>query len=189
MRVCPWMHKPGAILLLVLTVTTAGYGVSRVVTSNFHTVVPGKLYRSGQMTEGQWAPYIHHYAIKSVLNLRGEHQTAAWYQDEVRTAAQLGVRHYDVHMSAIRELDAETRETILEIMRQAPTPLWIHCRSGADRSGLIAALYLVALEGQRAETAGQQLSLFYGHFPYLWSRSRAMDRSFWRYVGHQSLSQ
>ena len=82
---------------------------SRVATGNFHTVVPGTLYRSGQLTEGQWAAYIHHYGIKSVLNLRGAHRASAWYQGEVRTAAQHGVAHYDVHMSAIRELDPGTR--------------------------------------------------------------------------------
>jgi hypothetical protein len=71
----------------VLTLLTAGYVGSRVATGNFHTVVPGTLYRSGQLTASQWAAVIHHYRIKSVLNLRGAHQTAAWYQDEVHTAA------------------------------------------------------------------------------------------------------
>ena len=80
-----------------------------------------------------------------------------------------------------------TLETILAMMRQAPKPLVIHCRSGADRSGLIAALYLFTIEGKRAETAAQQLSLFYGHFPYLWSRSGAMDHSFWLYAGRSVL--
>src|SRR5215475_126402 len=187
MRGCPWRKKPEAMLLCVLTVMTTGYVGHRVDTGNFQTVVPGEVYRSGQLTEGQWATYLQKYAIKSLLNLRGEHREAGWYQGEVRTAARLGVTHYDVKMSAIRELDHEMVETILAIIRQASTPLWIHCRSGADRSGLIASLYLFAIEGQRAEVAAQQLSIFYGHFPYLWSRSGAMDRSFWRYAGRQSL--
>jgi protein tyrosine/serine phosphatase len=47
----------------------------------------------------------------------------------------------------------------LAMLRQAPKPLWIHCPSGADRTGLVAALYLFAIEGQRAQAAAQQLSL------------------------------
>jgi protein tyrosine/serine phosphatase len=180
------MKKPGVIILLVLTIITTGYVWYRVATRNFHTVVPGTVYRAGQMTEGQWAASIQQHAIKSLLNLRGEHRGAGWYQGEIRTAAQFGVTHYDVKISAIREVDTGTLETILAILRQASKPLLIHCRSGADRSGLIAALYLFAIEGQRAEHAVQQLSLFYGHFPYLWSQSGAMDRSFWRYVGAQA---
>jgi protein tyrosine/serine phosphatase len=186
MRGCPWITQPGVILLCVLTAMTTGYVWHWVDTGNVQTVVLGQVYRSGQLTEDQWAAYLQQYAIKSLLNLRGEHRGAGWYQGEVRAAAQLGVTHYDVHMSAIREVDTKTLKTILAILRQAPKPLWIHCLSGADRSGLIAALYLFAIEGQRAETAAQQLSLFYGHFPYLWSRSGAMDRSFWRYVGPQA---
>jgi protein tyrosine/serine phosphatase len=186
MRGYPWITKSAVMLLCVLTVMTTSYVWHRVDTGNFHAIVPGKVYRSGQMTEGQWAAYLQQYAIKSLLNLRGEHQGADWYQGEVRTAAQLGVTHYDVKLSATREVDRGTLETILTILRQAPKPLLIHCLSGADRSGLIASLYLFAIEGQRAEAAAQQLSMFYGHFPYLFSRSGAMDRSFWRYAGRHS---
>jgi hypothetical protein len=46
----------------VLTVLTTGYVWHRVDTGNFHAVVPGKVYRSGQMSEGQWAAYIQKYA-------------------------------------------------------------------------------------------------------------------------------
>ena len=114
--------------------------------------------------------------------MRGERRASGWYQDEVRAAATRGVTHYDVSLSAIREIDPGQLETILALMRQAAKPLLIHCQSGADRSGLVAALYLFAIAGQRAEVAAQQLSLFYGHFPYLFSRTGAMDRSFWRYA-------
>jgi hypothetical protein len=62
--------------------------VYRVDTSNFHTVLPGKVYRSGQMTEGQWAVYLQKYAIRSVLNLREEPRASGWYQGKVHAAAQ-----------------------------------------------------------------------------------------------------
>jgi hypothetical protein len=58
----------------------------------------------------------------------------------------------------------------------------IHCRGGADRSGLVAALCLFVDEGTSAKDADRQLSILYGHFPYLWSRTGAMDRSFWAFV-------
>ena len=130
----------------------------------------------------QWADYLQKYAIKSLLNLRGEHRASRWYQEERHAAEALGVTHYDVQISANREVDTSTLDTILAIMRQAPKPLLIHCQAGADRSGLIAGVYLFSIEGQPAATASRQLSLLYGHFPYLLSRTGAMDRSFWRYV-------
>jgi protein tyrosine/serine phosphatase len=54
----------------------------------------------------------------------------------------------------------------------------IHCQSGADRTGLVAAIYEYAVAARPAEEAEEQLSLRYGHVPYLWSRTGAMDRSF-----------
>jgi len=185
-RVYTWMKKPGGIILLALVVHTSGYVLYRVETGNFHTVVPGKVYRSGQMDEVQWIDYMQKYVIKSVLNLRGEHRASPWYQQEIHVAEQLGIAHYNFDLSASREVDNATLETILGVMRQAPKPILIHCQAGADRSGLIAAVYLFAIEGQLAEAAAHQLSLIYGHFPYLRSETGAMDRSSWRYVGNRS---
>jgi protein tyrosine/serine phosphatase len=181
-----WLKKPGVIILLALIVNTSGYVLYRVETGNFYTVLPGKIYRSGQMDEAQWVDYIQKYAIKSLLNLRGEHRASRWYQQERRVVEKLRIAHYDFGLSASREVDDETLETILGIMRQAPKPILIHCQAGADRTSLIAALYLFAIEGQLAEVASHQLSLIYGHFPYLLSGTGAMDRSFWRYVGSRS---
>jgi protein tyrosine/serine phosphatase len=180
------MKKPWAIILFVLGVNTSGYVLYRVETGNFHVVSLGKVYRSGQMDEAQWTDYIQKYAIKSLLNLRGEHHSSPWYQQEIRVAEKLGVTHYDVKISANREVDNETLDAILATMRQAPKPILVHCQAGADRSSLIAAVYLFAVEGQLAEAATNQFSLLYGHFPYLLSRTGAMDRSFWRYVGNRS---
>jgi protein tyrosine/serine phosphatase len=185
-RVSTWMKKSRILILLALVVHISGYVVYRVETSNFQTVVPGKVYRSGQLDEAQWMDYIHKYAIKSVLNLRGEHRASPWYQQEIRVAEHLGIAHYNFRLSASRDVDNDTLETILGTMRQAPKPMLIHCMSGSDRSGLIAAVYLFAIEGQLAEAAAHQLSLIYGHFPYLLSTTGAMDRSFWRYVGSRS---
>jgi hypothetical protein len=68
MRGCPWRKKPRAMLLGVLTVMITGYVGYRVDTGNFQIVVPGKVYRSGQLTEGQWVSHLQKYAIKSLLN-------------------------------------------------------------------------------------------------------------------------
>jgi protein tyrosine/serine phosphatase len=71
---------------------------------------------------------------------------------------------------------------LLAIMRRAPKPLLVHCKSGADRTGLVSALYRFAIEGKGADEADRQLTVLYGHFPYLASRTRAMDDSFWAFV-------
>ena len=64
---------------------------------------------------------------------------------------------------------------ISALLRSAPKPVLIHCQSGADRSGLVAALYEYTIAARPLEEAQEQLSLLFGHFPYLWSRTGAMD--------------
>jgi len=149
---------------------------------NLHAVSAAILYRSAQLNTAETRSAVARYGIKSVLNLRGAHQGAAWYDDEVAAARELGLAHYDYALSSRRFVGAEQIGEILDIVRRAPKPLLIHCKSGADRSGLIAAVYRYVEGGASAAEADRELSLAYGHFPYLTSRSGAMDDSFWAFV-------
>jgi len=58
MRWYRWMKKPVVLIVFVLRINTSGYALYRVETSNFSTVSPGTVYRSGQMDEAQWTDYI-----------------------------------------------------------------------------------------------------------------------------------
>jgi protein tyrosine/serine phosphatase len=77
-------------------------------------------------------------------------------------------------LSANTELDLKQVADLVEALRDAPKPLLIHCRAGSDRTGLASALY-VASHGGTYRDACEQLSLYYGHFPYFGSKSVAMD--------------
>ncbi|HEY8871505.1 MAG TPA: dual specificity protein phosphatase family protein [Stellaceae bacterium] len=149
---------------------------------NLHAVSAGILYRSAQLskTETRWA--MREYGIKSILNLRGANAGSPWYDDEIAASGELGLAHFDYPLSAKRFVTGREIAEILDIVRKAPKPLLIHCKSGADRSGLVAALYRFAETGASAAEADRELSLVYGHFPYLTSRSGAMDDSFWAFV-------
>jgi protein tyrosine phosphatase (PTP) superfamily phosphohydrolase (DUF442 family) len=179
-----WLKRSVLSVALILGLQISGYWMYREFTGNFHTVSEGKIYRSAQLREDQWTEYIKKYHIKSILNLRGENKGSSWYLQEVHMAEAFGVKHYDVGISANHEVSDENIERILGLIREAPKPLLIHCKYGTDRSGLMAAVYRYKIEGLSAEGAVRQLSLVYGHFPYLLSTSGAMDRSFWRYVDH-----
>ncbi len=124
--------------------------------------------------------------LRTVINLRGANETSPWYQDEMRESERLGLKHFDFGLSANQEVSDEEIDRILETIRQAPKPVLIHCKSGADRTGLISALYLYREEQKSAESAAGELTIWGGHFPYLfWRKTGAMDVSFERYVrGH-----
>jgi len=170
--------------------TLAGlYALYLIATHNGHVVSTGKVYRSNQMQQATLARLVHEYGIKTIVNLRGADLRATWYRNETNESQRLGVKHLDFALSATRETTDEQVDEILTALNCAPKPVLIHCRSGADRAGLISALYLYSLEGKSPEVAGRQLSILCGHVPsFLGTGSSAMDRSYRRYIRDHTLS-
>jgi protein tyrosine/serine phosphatase len=148
------------------------------LTGNFAVVVPGELYRSNQPTSARLQDYAIRYEIRTVVNLRGHDDKAGWYREEAAAARRLGIELIDFPMQADRRIDAKTATELAAILRDAPRPILIHCRSGADRTGLASVIYLSRVARADEETAERQLSLRYGHIaiPFL-SPTYAMDES------------
>lgn len=176
MRRSKFFGAVGAILVLPAA-AGAWAGVLRW-SGNVHEVEPGELYRSAQLGPDQLKDVIDQHNIRTVVNLRGGAPGRDWYDKEVSASRNASVRHYDVSLSAKRQPDAATLASLREILRQAPRPLLIHCNGGADRSGLAAAIYELEIKGRTADDAAKQLTFWYGHFPWLGSKSNAMDQSF-----------
>jgi protein tyrosine/serine phosphatase len=168
--------------LLALALALGGYAGYALATDNFHTVVPGQVYRSGQMDAGGFSHCIQRYGIKSILNLRGENPATSWHQAEIATAEKLNVVHYDRSLGSGTPLTLEQMDDLVNLLRQAPKPVLIHCNGGADRSGLVSALYCFAIDGEKPEQADKQLTIWYGHVPFIRPKVIAMDNSFWCYV-------
>ncbi|MGO8675988.1 MAG: dual specificity protein phosphatase family protein [Limisphaerales bacterium] len=170
------------VTLLILVVALSAYVVDTIYHANFHVIANGEAYRSGQMNAEQLASVIQKYGIKSILNLRGENRTTSWHQTEIATAARLNVVHYDRSLGSGTALTLEQMDDLVTLLRNAPKPVLIHCYGGADRSGLVSALYLYAIEHQKPDVADKELSIWYGHVPLIRPKVIAMDDSFWRYV-------
>jgi protein tyrosine/serine phosphatase len=133
----------------------------RTVWTNFHAVAPGVLYRSNHPTPGNLRRFVREKGIKTVINLRG---VAGNGSDALsREAARvLGLDFIDL---AVRSAAAPPRETVLELMRLYRTmrrPGLVHCKSGADRAGFAAAVFLL-MEGASVAQARAQMRLRFGH--------------------------
>lgn len=164
--------------LTAISATYAAYCGILIWSGNFHTIRPNEAYRSSQLTGAEFAAEIERHHIRSILNLRGPNPGDGWYRDELAASQAGGVAHYDVGISAEQAVPPEKIEKILAVLRDAPKPILIHCMSGADRAGFASALYRYAITGENPEEAKEELSLLYGHFPYLTSKTDAMDKSF-----------
>lgn len=171
----------GAIGIILFVIAAAsGWALELQLTGNVHVVDPGRLYRSAQLNGDALSDVLAQYGIRSVINLRGRSPGEWWYDDELKVTASHGSAHFDVGMGATSEPDAKVIFRLMIVLRTAPRPILVHCASGADRSGLAAALYERFIKGQPADVAAEQLTFRYGHFPWLGSGTIAMDNAFWR---------
>lgn len=161
-----------------LMVVAGGFYAHMLWTTNLHPVIAGELYRSSQPSATNIAEFQKQYGIKTIINLRGYNSGHHWYDKEVAEAKELNIDHIDFHMSSGRELTQAQAAQLVEIMRDAPKPILIHCQAGADRTGLASALYLAAIAKTNEATAEGQMSIIYGHLPFSFTRAYAMDRTF-----------
>ena len=159
-RVEKWILRA----LLALAVIWSGYYIYEVVLGpNFHEVVPGQVYRSAQPDASHLREWRREHGIKTVVNLRGEDYPDEHRIVERRTAKEHGMQVVDVRLSAMHLPSTHWMIRLADVLETAPRPLLIHCRSGADRTGLASAMAAMAIGGQDYDTAIDQMAPRYGH--------------------------
>jgi protein tyrosine/serine phosphatase len=116
--------------------------------------------------------------VRTIINLRGGREHGSW-QLQKDACDRHGLEIVDF---VVRSRAAPDRETILDAKHFFETlryPALLHCKSGADRAGFVAALYLVLHEGQTVSAALRQLSFRYGHLRF--AKTGILDAFFERY--------
>lgn len=177
LRVERKLRRLGTIILS-LGMALGVYIAYLQVSGNYHEVIPNVLYRSAQPTASMIKRAVKEDGIKTIINLRGSNPARGWYREEVRAAEEAGIKHINFRMSAKRQLTQQQVTELVNIMRDAPKPILIHCQAGADRSGLAASLYLALIAKKPTDEAEHALSIRYGHFSILYlSAAYPMDET------------
>lgn len=144
-----------ALVMVLLVLSLVIYSVT-----NFHAVIPNKIYRSAQLPTPILVYVVKHDHIHSIINLRGENKGRPWYDKEVRVAKQLGLNHYDFRFNSQSMPTASLLMHLVQVLQSAPQPILMHCASGSDRTGMAAAVVLI-LDNKPLALARAQISWHY----------------------------
>lgn len=138
------------------------HGLLRAFWRNFHKL-DDDVWRHNHPSAARLAR-LQEMGAASILSLRGKDSTHS--AREAVICAELGL---EFHAIALRAVQLPQKAALLELidaLRDCPKPMVIHCKSGADRTGFAAIVYLHVFKGVPLEQAREQLALKYMHNPF-----------------------
>ena len=151
------------------------HAILRLGWRNWGVVAPGRLYRSNHPLPWQIRLAARHHGIRTVINLRGNRADCGADALSRAEAARLGLAHIDAPFESRGAPHKDRILRLAAIFQDMDEPALIHCKSGADRTGIAAGLWLM-LQGRPVAEALAQLSLRHGHVAA--SRTGILDAFF-----------
>ena len=158
------------------------HGIFRLAYLNAHKVsaqdATDTLWRSAQPAPHDIANFAKR-GVKTIVNLRGGREHGAWPLER-EACEDHGIALVDF---LLRSREAPGKETLLSapaFFDSLQYPVLVHCKSGADRAGFYAALYLLIHEKRTLAEAMAQLSIRYGHFRF--AKTGILDAFFAMYA-------
>ena len=145
--------------------------IIRVLFRNFYPLSKDT-YRSNQPSPDFVRKLKDKYGVNTIINLRRADNSGA-YLLEKEACDKLGIELKVISMSSRRLPKAATILEAKKTLETAKYPILFHCKSGADRAGLMGVYYKYFIEKQPLEDAVKQLSIRYGHFR--WADTGKLD--------------
>jgi protein tyrosine phosphatase (PTP) superfamily phosphohydrolase (DUF442 family) len=136
------------------------HGVVRAIYPNRHRLTRN-VWRSSQPAPHDIALFARN-GIRTIINLRGRRDCGSYRLERI-WCARYGIRLIDFPAKSRQAPDAAFFRDAKALFENVDYPMLMHCKSGADRVGMMSALYLMLVEARSADEALRQLSLRHGH--------------------------
>jgi len=120
---------------------------------NFEEVIPGVLYRGAQPPDVAFRKLRVQYHITTVVNLRRFHS------DENVIAKISGLKYIRIKNWATHVEDEDVGRFLQVMSDPTNYPVFVHCRLGADRTGLMVAAYRLLIQNPPAAQAEVEAEL------------------------------
>jgi protein tyrosine/serine phosphatase len=122
---------------------------------NFHKISEN-LYRGAQPTT-IGIKQLNDMGIKTIINLRSFNSD----KDEIGSTE---IGHENIYMKTWHPEDEDVVRFLTIVMDKTKAPVFVHCQHGADRTGLMCAIYKVAVCGWSKEEAVDEM--IYGGYGF-----------------------
>jgi uncharacterized protein (TIGR01244 family) len=135
------LRRRAAFLSVATTLTVASAWAGSQNISNFQKV-NDRLYRGAQPTDRGFQD-LAQLGIKTVIDLRdtGEHSQA----DEQKIVTSLGMRYVSIPMHGLSTPESDKVAAVQALFNDADSgPVFVHCKRGADRTGMVIAVYRIS---------------------------------------------
>ena len=141
------------------TVRPANWGVPVALagTPNLHRITPD-FYRSAQPLKPGFPALEKSIGIKTIVSLRAFHS-----DKKLAVGTAIKLVSIPINTWHIERADLVRALAVIEVARRRG-PVLLHCQHGADRTGLVSALYRMLYEGWPREAALDEMRN--GHFGY-----------------------
>jgi protein tyrosine/serine phosphatase len=173
-RLSRWTLLVGALCGCVVGNRGKGVTFETKNPSGVSEVVPGKLYRSGQLTAHGLELAIADYGLRTVVNLRGEDPDPelGGGEREREFCAARGVRYVHLDVDPYqpglypsrdhpeRPQPEFIQEFLATMSDSANWPVLIHCAGGKHRTGLLVGSYRISAQGYGAAQASAEMMSF-----------------------------
>ncbi|HIH43361.1 TPA: dual specificity protein phosphatase family protein [Candidatus Woesearchaeota archaeon] len=138
-------------------------------------------YRSAQVNEDDLRYLKTKYSIETVLILRGEHPEEPWYNKEIKACEKLGITAQAFSFSSKYPSKPDVYIAYITALEQNKhTVKLVHCRSGAERSSLASAFYVLATGGNLSDAKHELDSIH--SFVSKYSYMRRLINDIWQFV-------
>ena len=132
----------------------------RLVPKRFGVVVPGKVYRSGQISRYLIADVVTRQGIGTIIDLNGLDPNDADQRAELEVSESKGIRHlrFPLRGDATGQIDryAGAVAAMVESDRQG-RPVLVHCAAGTQRTGACISFYRLLVRHDPPKSVFQEL--------------------------------
>lgn len=155
-----WARRAFGPTLTRLDSLFIDHGIVRLVYLNRHAL-GDRAWRAAQPNAQQIKLFAAD-GIRTIVNLRGARVCGSYWLEQ-EACARHGITMVDCQMRSRAAPSREELRRARELFDRIEYPMLMHCKSGADRAGLMSVLYRHCKLGEPISTAKRELSLWFGH--------------------------